>query len=338
MIEPEVSVTAPIESLTVPMAKVPPFTVNAPAKAPLPLKASVPAEIVVNPVYVLAALSVKVPAPDFVKVPVPVPIIPVIAVSPAPSTVKPKVLPEIAPRVSKVPVFAAKVPPPALSVVAPKVIPAVPEVVVASLPIVKVCAPIDKVPKVCVTPAPAARRSEVICTAPEIVVLRLKLSPVSLASSSVPPESAKVPAPSADALVVARSVPALTVVVPLYVFTPERVSVPAPLFVNPPVPARIPLSTLLPVPPTVSKKPPLVTPFNTVRALAELFVQDCAAPSVRVTRSALTVALPIVTAPAELSTTIPEAPRVKPCPEPVALPKRVVVAVLVPKKFNPRTD
>ena len=159
--------------------------------------------------------SVRVPAPDLVNVPLPVPMIPEIAVLPAPPTEKLVLLPLTAPRVSSVPLFAVNTPPLALNVVAPNVIPAVPELTLASLPIVKVCAPMDKLPRLCVSPAPSDRRPELICTAPDTVVGRLKFSPLSPAKDKVPPESAKLPDPRALGLVVARRVPALRLVVPL---------------------------------------------------------------------------------------------------------------------------
>ena len=49
----------------------------------------------------------------------------------------------------------------------------------------------------------------------ETVVFRLKANPVSFANSKVPPDKVSVPAPNALALVVARSVPVLTVVMPV---------------------------------------------------------------------------------------------------------------------------
>jgi hypothetical protein len=65
-----------------------------------------------------------------------------------------------------------------------------------------------------VTPAPEANRSLVIVEVAVTVVLRLYDKPVLLANSSVPPPSETALVPKADALVVARSEPALTVVVP----------------------------------------------------------------------------------------------------------------------------
>ena len=98
----------------------------------------------------------------------------------------------------------------------------------------------------------------------------------------------------------------------------------------------MPLSALFPDPPTVRRKPPLVTPLTTVRALAELLVQDWAAPSVTATFCKF-VPDPIVTAPAPLSTAMPEVPSVR-----VWLaappPSSAVVPALVPRKLRPRTD
>src|SRR4029453_50507 len=78
-----------------------------------------------------------------------------------------------------------------------------------------VFAPMESVPRVWMTPAPEVTRSLIIVEFAEIVVLRPKLSPVLLASASGPPASVSAPAPRALALVGARSVPALTGVVPV---------------------------------------------------------------------------------------------------------------------------
>ena len=59
--------------------------------------ASVPAEMVVAPVYVFAAVSVNAPTPVLVRPPVVVPIVPLIVDVPADSTVSVKVLPLTAP-------------------------------------------------------------------------------------------------------------------------------------------------------------------------------------------------------------------------------------------------
>ena len=144
-----------------------------------------------------------------------VPILPPTVVLPAPCTVKLVAVPVIAPNVSSaLLVFTSNTEPVAESVTAPKVTPAVPEVVVASEPMVNVCAPMESVPSVCVTPAPELRRSELICVLAVTVVLRPKFSPVSLANSSSPPPSESAPVPKALVWVVARRVPALKVVVP----------------------------------------------------------------------------------------------------------------------------
>ena len=78
-----------------------------------------------------------------------------------------------------------------------------------------VLVPMESVPRVWVTPAPEVSRSLMIVEFAETVVLRPKFSPVLLASARVPPASVSAPAPSALAFVLARSVPALTVVVPV---------------------------------------------------------------------------------------------------------------------------
>ena len=60
--------------------------------------------------------SVKVPVPALVSAPLVVPMMPVMAISPAPLTVKPKVLPLMAGRVRSVPALAVKVAPVAVQV------------------------------------------------------------------------------------------------------------------------------------------------------------------------------------------------------------------------------
>ena len=69
----------------------------APARLPEPLSTSEPPETVVRPVKVLAAPSVNVPAPSFVKVPVVVPITPFMVTLPEPPTVKFRPAPPTAP-------------------------------------------------------------------------------------------------------------------------------------------------------------------------------------------------------------------------------------------------
>ena len=81
-------------------------------------------------------------------------------------------------------------------------------------------------------PAPEVRRSTRIATLPLTVVLRAKLRLLSLASCSVPPVSARVPAPSAPPMVVARSVPAESVSTPLKRLLFESVRVPGPTLVR----------------------------------------------------------------------------------------------------------
>src|SRR6476469_1202773 len=137
-----------------------------------------------------------------------------------------------------------------------------------------------RVPSVWVTPAPEVSRSEVIVDDPETVVLRLKLSAVSLANCNSPPVIERVPAPKAPALVVARRMPAASVVAPVKVLAPDSVSVPPPLLVSPPAPLMIPVMAELPPPAEVRRKPPLTTAPPTVNRELPLFVQDCAAPRV----------------------------------------------------------
>ena len=190
-----------------------------------------------------APLNVSFPPPLFATVPVPVPTIPENVASPAPDTAKDVFVPVTAPRVSSVPaLLTLKVVPDAFKVVAPNVTPAVPDVTVASRSTVRVCAPIDSVPSVCVTPAPAATRSDMIVASPETVVFRPNESPVLFASSSTPPLIASTPAPSAPAFPVALSVPSFNVVAPVNVFDPLNVSNSVPVFVTERAP--VPRSTI----------------------------------------------------------------------------------------------
>src|ERR1700747_533532 len=64
------------------------------------------------------------------------------------------------------------------------------------------------------------------------------------------------------------NVPALIVVAPVYVFLAPRVRVPAPFFINAPVPLMAPFSVTLPAPETVRAKPPFVKVPDNVRVPA----------------------------------------------------------------------
>ena len=183
-----------------------------------------------------AAESVNTPLPPLLIPPVPVDTPPDNNTPPDPLTENAVFVPDTAPRVSCVPAFAVNTAPLADSVVAPNVNPAVPLFTFAPLATVSVCAPIDRVPSVCVTPAPAVNRSEVIVAFAETVVFRPKPNPVLFANCSAPPDSVSVPAPRAEALVVALSVPALTFAIPVNVFTPDSVSSAVPVFRIPIVP------------------------------------------------------------------------------------------------------
>ena len=198
-------------------SRIPPESVRVPLpRAPaLVVARKVPVVNMVPPLCVLVAERVRTPAPALLRVPVPVPIMPPMVVFPAPLTVKPVLVPVIAPKVSKVLALAVKIAPEALRVVDPKVTPAVPEVTVASVSVVSVCAPIARVPSEWVTPAPALVRRELICVLAVTVVLRPKARPVSFTRSRIPPESVRVPLPRAPALVVARKVPVVKTVPPV---------------------------------------------------------------------------------------------------------------------------
>ncbi len=128
------------------------------------------------------------------------------------------------------------------NVVAPNVKPAVP--LDTLLPTVKFSrspVPIDKVPSVCVMPAPAASRSDAMVTVPLMVVL-YAFTEDAVAKSRVPAFNANAfPADPQAAVLPSTSVPALNVVVPVYVFVPDNITIPLPDFVIPPA---VPLKTL----------------------------------------------------------------------------------------------
>ena len=121
----------------------------------------------------------------------------------------------------------------------------------------------------------------------------------------------------------------------MYVFDPESVRIPAPFFVNPPVPESTPLNAELPEPRTVSRLPPFAIPFTTVNALPLSFRHVCAAPSVTAT-CCPAVADPIVTAPLPLAILTPPVPNVSPKFVPPACSR--VVPAFVPRNSIPITD
>ena len=196
------------------------------AKLPPPGTTTEPALTVSTPVFVFAAvlLKVSVPAPflviALVVFRVTAPVIAVLPVPPMVSVCTPalvtlaSVVVAVTAGVKKL-LFVLIVPRP-VSVVAPKVSPAVPLVTRAPGATVNVNAPRLSVPSVCVTPAPVVSRSGVICIAAPTVALLTKVSPVSFASCSSVPAVLKVSAetPSALPTLVARRTPPVSVVVP----------------------------------------------------------------------------------------------------------------------------
>ncbi len=202
---------------------------------------TVPASMVSPPVKVLVPLSVKVPLPDLVMEPVVVAIAPVTVVSPAPSTIIFCAVPVTDAKVSSDPVLTVNVGAP-VRVVAPKAIPAVPEseIKLPPLPMVRVCVPMESVPRVCVAPVPLrAALSDLIVAFAVIVVLRLKETPLLLANSKVPPAMESVPAPSALAAD-ARNVPAESVTTPdRPELSPDKTNLPLPDFVRPLAPVNL---------------------------------------------------------------------------------------------------
>ena len=75
--------------------------------------------------------------------------------------------------------------------------------------------PVVSVPRAWVTPFCGVTVSTLMVVLPPMVVLRPKVSPVSLASSRIPPVRERLPPPRAVAKPEARRVPALSVVVPV---------------------------------------------------------------------------------------------------------------------------
>ena len=328
---------------------------------------TVPRLIVVEPVKVFAAERVSVPVPFFTMPPEPPPSTPVSVMLPVPPKVSVLAPFVTAPSVSCVVptagLFTVKMLAPVFAVTAPKVTPAVAEVTFAPAAMVSVFAPIDSVPSVCVTPAPAVFRSVVICASPVRIVGRPKFSAVSLPSCNSPPASVSVPAPSACVLVVARKIPppAFSVMPPVNVLAPLSTSVPAPLLIKlkvpPPTPfcseaesvelpavlftvsvafatfvsSTVPLplmsGTVIEVPFKRSVPPPIVTAFGVV---------EFSAPALFSTSTpALTVTPPVkVLLPESVHALVPlliKAPVVVPITPVTVLP------VLVPPsvKFNP---
>ena len=228
-----------------------------------------------------------------VSPPAPFPHTAVCAKFPPPRSVTVFPLSAIAPSVSCVPKLTLKTAAP-VRVVAPNVTPAVPLFTFAPIAVLNVFPPMDNVPNVCVTPAPALTRSETIVAFPEIVVLRLKPSALSFASSSRPPEILKVatPVPSAFAFPCARNVPADTITPPVKVFAPESTSLPLPILVR----LNAPLTTLL----AASVRPAATShDWSAARATSALTVKSCDAALISIPPPASVSVFPpaIVTAP-----------------------------------------
>src|SRR5215471_12453600 len=136
-------------------------------------------------------------------------------------------------------------------------------------------------------------------------------------------------------------IPALTVVVPVYVFVPLRVSVPVPDLVI--VPALllaliIPVMLVLPVPFTVNPNVlKLTAPI--VRRFPELLVQACAAliasGQLIVNVNALVLstkmprpAMPLIVLPASVRTKVPPMVTLWPTPVAIHIPPTVAAAVV----------
>ncbi len=201
------------KALMAPVVRMPPeFSVTLPAAKPTLSVLAVPPLVVIVSTVMSPVVEMLTTPPSVFAAPVVV-MLPVVML-PAPVTVRDRLAPDIAPCVSRefAPTLNDALP---VNVVVPKVSPAVSLFTLEPAATVRVCAPMERVPKVCVTPDPAVSRSEMICKLPDTVVSRPKFSPVSLANSSMPPVSVSVPAPKASALVVARNVPVFRVVVPV---------------------------------------------------------------------------------------------------------------------------
>ena len=230
----------------------------------------------------------SVPAPFFVKVLVVAELPPVTVRLPAPPTVRAK-LPA---RLANVVVFVTegakklllvRMVAPAESVVAPKVTPVAPLFTVLPAVRFRTEEPKASGPKVYTTPEPAVSRSATIRAAPDTEVARPKFRAVSLASCRTPPVSARLPAPSAPAEVVARRMPVLSVRAPLKVLLPERTSVPGPDLVSEAVvPEMMPprMTCEFTVAIRVTEEPSVTAPFRVRTPLSVRSPRVTSPPSV----------------------------------------------------------
>ena len=173
-----------------------------------------PALTVVTPVYVLAALSVSVPIPDLVRVPVVVAMTPPTVVLPEPVTVRFWAV-ALMPAVVSVPASDATVAPPAPRVIAPDQVLALARLRMAPVAVIPV--PMRLViGSAIVRPVPST-----LIAAPEATVVAPAVVPRLVAFWTL-------------------TTPALIVVRPVYVLAALKVSVPVPDLVSAPAPAAIP--------------------------------------------------------------------------------------------------
>src|SRR5262249_18918781 len=235
---------------------------------------SVPTLTLVAPVYVLAPLSVALPASLFVGPPTPPIVPPSVALLPLVSNVPPPAL-RVVPRFKPKPARNWSVPPPNASplLAAPKLasvvtasVPAliaVPPVYVLTPLSVNVPAPLLVTPPMPPIVPPSVALLPLVSKAPPpalSVAPRFEVKPAR--NWSVPPPKVS-PLEAAPKLasVVTASRPALIVVPPVYVLTPLSVSVPPPVLISPPVPDMIPENVVLVLsPPAVSAAAPSVDP------------------------------------------------------------------------------
>src|SRR4030095_6203370 len=99
-------------------------------------------------------------------------------------------------------------------------------------------------------------------------------SPSTIAELELP----KAPAEPDGEFVPAINIPALTVVAPVYVFVPDKVSAPVPSLVNVPVPVPITeLIVVFPAPPIIRPKAPVILPVDCVSVPPSELILDAEA-------------------------------------------------------------
>ena len=173
----------------------------------------------------LAPESVQVPAPALIKVPTPVPITPLIDPLAAPSSV----------RLNAPPMPPVRLMSPAVATMLLAKPSVINPLYVAAVAALLISAPLLDMPKPLSVSASAV---------PSVNPFKSSTAPLAtVVPPATVPRGVFTPSPAAPSL----SVPALTVVVPLYVLAPDSVSVPVPFLVSPnPAPPLISAEMLRP--------------------------------------------------------------------------------------------